>query len=61
MKITIFQFREYNIDIFDNRFSPPRLTIEEGDKVWFTWNKSKVNFFYITNRLKVNFFYSIYF
>jgi len=46
MKITIFQFREYNIDIFDNRFSPPRLTIEEGDKVWFTWNKSKVNFFY---------------
>jgi hypothetical protein len=35
-------FREHNIDIFDNKFSPGRITIEEGDRVWFNWSKDKV-------------------
>ncbi len=35
--------RDHVVDIFDNKFSPGRITIEEGDRVWFTWNKEKVN------------------
>lgn len=31
------------MEILDNKFSPARVTIEEGDLVWFHWNKTKVN------------------
>jgi hypothetical protein len=36
--------REYKVDIYDSRFSPMLLAVEEGDKVWFSWNKEKVHF-----------------
>lgn len=36
--------REHIVEILDNKFSPTRITIDEGDKVWFTWTKDKVHF-----------------
>jgi plastocyanin len=30
------------VEILDNKFSPARITVEEGDKVWFYWSKEKV-------------------
>lgn len=36
-------FRDRGIEILDNKFSPTRLTIEEGDRVYFHWNKTNVN------------------
>jgi len=41
-----FFLREYSIDILDKMFSPIRLSIEEGDKVWFQWSSKKVAFFH---------------
>jgi len=32
------------VEILDNKFSPARIAIEEGDKVWFYWSKEKVSF-----------------
>ncbi|CAF0781764.1 unnamed protein product [Brachionus calyciflorus] len=34
-------YREHTVEIFDNKFSPARITIEEGDLIWFHWNKNK--------------------
>ncbi|RNA39086.1 hypothetical protein BpHYR1_016858, partial [Brachionus plicatilis] len=34
-------FREHTVELLDNKFSPARVTIEEGDIVWFHWNKAK--------------------
>lgn len=34
-------FRDRPIEILDNKFNPARITIEEGDRVLFHWNKSK--------------------
>jgi plastocyanin len=35
-------FRDRGIEILDSKFSPARLTIEEGDRVFFHWNKENV-------------------
>lgn len=34
-------YSEHSVEIFDNKFSPARITIEEGDRVWFSWTKDK--------------------
>ena len=34
--------REYRIDVSDTAFTPPILVIEEGDRVWWHWEKAKV-------------------
>jgi hypothetical protein len=34
-------YSEHLVEIFDNKFSPARITIEEGDRVWFSWTKDK--------------------
>ena len=36
--------REHVVEVFDNSFSPSRVTIEEGDRVIFRWSREKVNF-----------------
>jgi hypothetical protein len=33
--------REYKVEIMDRSFQPMILLIEEGDKVWFSWDKFK--------------------
>ena len=30
------------MEVLDRSFAPPILVIEEGDRVWWTWNKEKV-------------------
>ena len=37
--------REYNIAVQDTQFSPPIIVIEEGDRIWWHWNKDKVGIF----------------
>ena len=37
-------FREYKIEIRDKSFGPPILVIEEGDRIWWFWDKNKVCF-----------------
>ena len=32
-------FKDHSVEIFDNKFSPTRITVEEGDRVFFSWNK----------------------
>lgn len=39
--------REYRVDIMDRSFQPMILLIEEGDRVWWSWDKQKVSFYYI--------------
>lgn len=34
-------YREHSVEILDNKFNPGRITIEEGDRVWFHWNKDR--------------------
>ena len=34
--------REYRVEILDRSFNSPIMVIEEGDRVWWTWNKEKV-------------------
>ena len=38
-------FRDREVEILDTEFSPARLTIEEGDRVMFRWNKTNVRRF----------------
>jgi plastocyanin len=45
----ITSHREHVVEIFDNKFSPGRITIEEGDQVWFSWSKDKVRFISLYN------------
>ncbi|XP_030855934.1 uncharacterized protein LOC577931 [Strongylocentrotus purpuratus] len=33
--------RHHSIDVTDKRFSPALLTIQEGDRVWWTWDRFK--------------------
>ncbi|XP_012935394.1 uncharacterized protein LOC101845075 isoform X2 [Aplysia californica] len=33
--------REYKVDILDRTFSPMILLIQEGDRVWWSWDKNK--------------------
>jgi len=41
--VEVYQsFRDRSIEILDSKFSPARLTIEEGDRVFFHWNKTNV-------------------
>ena len=34
--------REYEIEILDREFDPPIIVIQEGDRVWWYWDKDKV-------------------
>ena len=34
--------REHWVEILDNKFSPARITVDEGDKIWFSWSKDQV-------------------
>ena len=36
--------REYKVDILDRSYQPMILLIEEGDRVWWNWDKQKVQF-----------------
>jgi len=34
--------REYEIEILDREFDPPIIVIQEGDRIWWYWDKDKV-------------------
>ena len=34
--------REFEVEILDREFDPPILVIQEGDRVWWYWDKDKV-------------------
>lgn len=35
-------YREYKVELLDRSFQPMILLIEEGDRVWWFWDKFKV-------------------
>lgn len=39
--VTSLIYREYKVDVKDRRFEPMILLIEQGDKVWFSWENTK--------------------
>ena len=38
----LFRCREFEVEILDREFDPPILVIQEGDRVWWYWDKDKV-------------------
>jgi hypothetical protein len=38
-----FSSREHRIEVLDRSFKPMILLIEEGDKVWWNWDKLTVS------------------
>ena len=34
--------QEYKVEVLDRSFNPPIVVIEEGDRIWWQWDKVKV-------------------
>ena len=45
--------REYKVEVRDRSFNPPIMVIEEGDRIWWFWDKNKVSVQYRCICLKV--------
>lgn len=39
--VSICCCRDYKVKVSDRRFEPMILLIEQGDKVWFSWDKAR--------------------
>ena len=37
-------YREFLIEVSDRAFNPAILVIEEGDRIWWSWDKEKVQY-----------------
>lgn len=37
--------QEYKIEVLDRSFDPPIVVIEEGDRIWWHWDRQKVAFY----------------
>lgn len=45
--------REFRVEIMDRSYQPMILLIEEGDRVWWSWDKLKVIKGFLNNGVKI--------
>lgn len=38
----LFVSREFRVEVLDQSFDPPIMVVEEGDRIWWHWEKNKV-------------------